>query len=84
MERLVAAGTQVLIPPDSSRRRGTRPGSDGGLYAFMRRVLATDLANELYRPREHLIEPVAPTPSSTEASAASTDQADRPPAPNGA
>ena len=54
MERLVAAGTQVLIPPDSSRRKGTRPGSDGGLYAFMRRVLATDL----YRRRQHLIEPV--------------------------
>jgi hypothetical protein len=38
MERLVAAGTQVLIAPDSSRRKGTRPGWDGGLYAFMRRI----------------------------------------------
>ena len=40
MERIVASGTQVLVPPDSSRRRGksTRPGWDGGLYAFMRRV----------------------------------------------
>jgi transposase len=58
MERLVAAGTQVLIPPDSGRRKGTRPGWDGGLYAFMRRVLATDLGNELYRRRQQLIEPV--------------------------
>ena len=58
MERLVAAGTQVLIPPDSSRRKGSPPGWDGGLYAFMRRVLATDLGNELYRRRQQLIEPV--------------------------
>jgi hypothetical protein len=28
MERIMATGTQVLVPPDSSRRRGksTRPG----------------------------------------------------------
>jgi hypothetical protein len=34
----MATGTQVLVPPDSSRRRGksTRPGWDGGLYAFIR------------------------------------------------
>ena len=32
MERVVAAGSQVLIPPDSSRRKqSTRPGWDGGL-----------------------------------------------------
>src|SRR3954471_21341440 len=29
IERLVAAGTQILIPPDSSRRKGSRPGWDG-------------------------------------------------------
>jgi hypothetical protein len=32
----------VLIPPDSGLRKDTRPGWDKGLYAFMRRVLATD------------------------------------------
>jgi Transposase DDE domain len=58
MERIVAQGTQVLIPPDSSRRRGNRPGWDGGLYAFMRRVLATDRGGGLYRQRQQLIEPV--------------------------
>ena len=42
MERIVADGIQVLIPPDSGLREGARPGWDGGLYAFMRRVLATD------------------------------------------
>ena len=58
MERIVARGTQVLIPPDSGRRKGNRPGWDGGLYAFMRRVLATDRGGGLYRLRQRLIEPV--------------------------
>jgi hypothetical protein len=48
----------VLIPPDSSRRKAPRPGWDGGLYAFMRRVLDTDHGRELYRQRQQLIEPV--------------------------
>jgi hypothetical protein len=60
MERIVATGTQVLVPPDSSRRRGksTRRGWDGGLYAFMRRVLSTDRGSELYGKRQPMIEPV--------------------------
>jgi hypothetical protein len=60
MQRIMAAGTQVLVPPDSSRRRGksTRPGWDGGLYAFMRRVPSTDRGSELYGKRQAMIEPV--------------------------
>ena len=58
MESVVARGTQVLIPPDSSLRKGTRPGWDGGLYAFMRRVLQTDHARALYRRRKTTVEPV--------------------------
>jgi transposase len=58
MQRIVADGTQVLIPPDSSRRKAPRPGWDGGLYAFMRRVLNTERGTELYRQRQQLIEPV--------------------------
>jgi transposase len=59
MERVVAAGSQVLIPPDSSRRKtSTRPGWDGGLYAFMRRVLQTEHGAELYARRQQLIEPM--------------------------
>jgi transposase len=58
MQRIVADGIQVLIPPDSSRRKAARPGWDGGLYAFMRRVLDTDHGRELYRQRQQLIEPV--------------------------
>lgn len=57
MERIVAAGSQVLIPPDSGLREDTRPGWDGGLYAFMRRVLSTDRGRELYGLRKQTVEP---------------------------
>jgi len=58
MERLVSDGLVVLIPPDAKKRDGTRPGWDGGLYAFMRRVLATDAGGELYAKRQTMIEPI--------------------------
>ena len=58
MQALAGDGIQVLIPPDANKRKGARPGWDGGLYAFMRRVLATDLGAELYRKRTAMIEPV--------------------------
>jgi transposase len=51
-------GIQVLIPPDSGKRQGERPGWTGGRYSFMRRVLASDLGKELYRKRQQSIEPV--------------------------
>src|SRR4051812_25315602 len=52
MERIVDRGIPVLIPPDASKRRGARPGWDGGLYAFMRRVLAAEHGGGLYRQRQ--------------------------------
>jgi hypothetical protein len=58
MEEIVDGGTEVLIPPDSSKRKGTRPGWDGGLFAFMRRALETDRGGDLYRKRKCMIEPV--------------------------
>ena len=58
MENIVDRGIQVLIPPDSSRRKASRPGWDGGLYAFMRRVLTTEQGGGLYRQRQWMIEPV--------------------------
>jgi transposase len=58
MENIVGRGIQVLIPPDSGLRTSARPGWDGGLYAFMRRVLATDQGKALYRKRHATIEPV--------------------------
>lgn len=58
MEDIVARGIQVLVPPDAKKRKGARPGWDGGLYSFMRRVLATDLGAGLYGKRRVMIEPV--------------------------
>jgi hypothetical protein len=58
MERLVSDGMKVLIPPDAKKRDGARPGWEGGLYAFMRRVLETDAGGELYAKRQTMIEPV--------------------------
>jgi hypothetical protein len=58
MENVINRGIQVLIPPDAGKRKGARPGWDGGLYAFMRRVLATDHGGGLYRKRQGMIEPV--------------------------
>ena len=52
MEQLTGRGTVVLIPPDAGKRQGARPGWDGGLYTFMRRVLATDRGGELYAKRK--------------------------------
>ena len=58
MEPVVDRGIQVLIPPDAKSRKGTRPGWDGGPYAFMRRVLATERGGGLYKQRQPMIEPV--------------------------
>jgi transposase len=58
MERAIARGSQVLIPPDTSKRKTPRPGWTGGYYAFMRRVLAGERGGELYRRRQPMIEPV--------------------------
>lgn len=58
MQHIVNDGIQVLVPPDAGNRQGNRPGWDGGLYAFMRRVLDTNLGGDLYRKRKGMIEPV--------------------------
>jgi hypothetical protein len=49
MEGVINKGIQVLIPPDAGKRRGIRPGWDGGIYAHMRRVLEGELGGGLYR-----------------------------------
>jgi transposase len=49
---------QVLIPPDSGKRDGERPGWTGGRYSWMRSVLATPIGQSLYRKRKCMIEPV--------------------------
>jgi len=52
MKHLTGRGTTVLIPPDAGKRKGSRPGWDGGRYAFMRRVLATEHGSGLYAKRQ--------------------------------
>jgi hypothetical protein len=58
IENVVNRGIQVLIPPDGGKRNQARPGWDGGLYAFMRRVLKTDAGATLYGKRKTMIETV--------------------------
>jgi transposase len=58
MENVVNHGIPVLIPPDSGVRKGTRPGWNKGLYAFMRQILATDHGHAIYRRRMATVEPV--------------------------
>jgi hypothetical protein len=58
MENVVNQGIPVLIPPDSGVRKGTRPGWNTGLYAFMRRVLASERGQAIYRRRMTTVEPV--------------------------
>ena len=58
MDGLTAQGISVLIPPDSTKRRTTRPGWDGGRFAWMRLLLASDLGRGLYEKRHQTIEPV--------------------------
>jgi len=58
MQQIASEGIQVLVPPDAGLRRGARPGWTGGMYSFMRRVLATPAGQELYRQRQITVEPV--------------------------
>jgi transposase len=58
MEQITSQGIAVLVPPDADKRKGTRPGWDGGPYAFMRSVLETELGQALYRKRQEIVEPV--------------------------
>jgi transposase len=58
IDRLMGQGVQVLGPPDADKRRGTRPGWDGGRYAFMRNLLDAPAAGALYAQRQRMIEPV--------------------------
>jgi hypothetical protein len=58
IQALVSDGIQVLVAPDSSLRKGARPGWTGGLYDVMRRALTSPDGRALYRQRQITIEPV--------------------------
>jgi transposase len=58
MDQLAGRGIQVLIPSGAGKRRGARPGWDGGRYAFIRRALESGLGKRLYGRRQVTSEPV--------------------------
>ena len=58
IESIVTDGIQVLVPPDGGLREGARPGWNEGMYAFMRRVLASEAGHALYKHRKATVEPV--------------------------
>jgi hypothetical protein len=51
IEHLVNQGIQALVCPEALNRTTPRPGRDGGLYAFMRRVLESEAGHALYKQR---------------------------------
>ena len=83
MERAIAQGSQVLIPPDTGKRKTPRPGWTGGYYAFMRRVLAGERGGELYGQRQPMIEPVFGQTKHNRGMDAFTDAAEARSGPNG-
>ena len=58
IQRLAGDGIPVLIPPESGLRTTPRPGWRGGIYDFMRAVLASEHGKALYQQRQHVIEAV--------------------------
>jgi hypothetical protein len=58
MDDLAADGITVLVLPDAGKRKSPHPGWDGGRYAWLRFLIATELGHELCRRRLVTIEPV--------------------------
>ena len=58
IDSVAARGIAVLIPPDSRNRKTARPGWQEGRYAWMRRLLQTELGERLYRKRSQTVEPM--------------------------
>jgi DDE family transposase len=58
MESIVSDGVACSSHRDAGLRKGARPGWDEGMYAFMRRVLASDAGHDLYKHGKATVEPV--------------------------
>ena len=78
IEKLWADGMQALVPPDGGVREGTRPGWNGGMYAFMRHALTSDAGAELYKLRNRTSSRRSDRSSTTVASTGSNDEAEPP------
>jgi hypothetical protein len=90
IEQAVAAGSEVLVNPDSGARpacaadeRKLRDKRVHGLYAHMQRAITSSRGVALYRRRNQVIERSSPTPGSSAAPTASNARARQPAAPNG-
>ena len=58
IEALEAAGTKVLCPPDADRRKAPTKIRSGPRFEAMRRRLKEPEAEEAYRRRQQMVEPV--------------------------
>ncbi len=58
IDSLRERGITPLVAADADRRKGPRKTRLGGPYDFMRRVLATEQAANLYSRRQWMVEPV--------------------------
>jgi transposase len=83
IQKLWADGFQALVPPDGGVREGTRPGWDGGMYAFMRQALATDAGTELTSYGSRTSSRRSGRSNTTAASTDSNDEAEQPSGLNG-
>jgi hypothetical protein len=58
MESLTGGGTVVLIPPDAGKRKGARPGWDGGLLRVHAPAARQRARRRALRQTPGMIEPV--------------------------
>jgi hypothetical protein len=84
MQPIVADGIQVLIPPDSSRRNAPRPGWQAGSTRSCAGCSTPTTAARFIDSDNNSSSRCSPTPSSTVAWIACTDEAGPPFAPSGA
>ena len=76
-------GLNVLIPPDSSRRKGPRPGWTGGRSRFMRHLLDSRSGHSSTASANRPSSRCLPTPNTTATSTGFIDEADRRSGPSG-
>jgi len=58
IDAIVNRGIQTRVTPDADSCKQPRPGRRGGLYDFVRQVLATDWGKQLYLRRQGSVESI--------------------------